>query len=206
MECLGCLGRSPEIPRRENSAYYPHRFPTTMRWTLTTWSMLTLVGADRPGIVARVTRAVYVAGGSLGEASMIRLGGNFSMMMMVSDNGSSAALREAVAQVSSDLGLRFHIDSVDGGLHRHMVPNVQIRVTGADRSGIVADVTGALAEAGFNILELESDVAGDEEHPVYIMNIQGYSERTIEDLAAAVEGLVEEGIAVDISSVETLIG
>ena len=177
-----------------------------MRWTLTTWSMLTLVGADRPGIVARVTRAVHVAGGSLGEASMIRLGGNFSMMMMVSDNGSSAALREAVAQVGSDLGLRFHIDSVDGGLHRHMVPNVQVRVTGADRSGIVADVTGALAEAGFNILELESDVAGDEEHPVYIMNIQGYSERTIEDLAAAVEGLVEEGIAVDISSVETLIG
>jgi len=95
---------------------------------------------------------------------------------------------------------------VDGGLHRHMVPNVQVRVTGADRSGIVADVTGALAEAGFNILVLESDVAGDEERPIYIMNIQGYSERTIEDLAAAVEGLVEEGIAVDISSVETLIG
>jgi len=137
---------------------------------------------------------------------MIRLGGNFSIMMMVSDNGSSAALQEAVAKVASDLGLRFHIDAVDGGLHRHMVPNVQARVTGADRSGIVADVTGALAEAGFNILELESDVAGDEERPVYIMNIQGYSERTTEDLQAAVEGLVEEGIAVDISSVETLIG
>lgn len=168
--------------------------------------MLTLVGVDRPGIVARVTRAIFEADGRLGEASMIRLGGNFTIMMMVSGDGMSAELEQAVSQVAADLELRFHMDAVAGGLHRHMVPNVQVRVTGADRSGIVADVTGALAEAGFNILELESDVAGDEERPVYIMNIQGYSERTIETLQAAVAELVEEGIAVDISSVETLIG
>lgn len=168
--------------------------------------MLTLVGADKPGIVARVTRAIFDAGGSLGEASMIRLGGNFTIMMMVSRGDSSEELGRAVSREAADLGLRFHMDAVEGGLHRHMVPNVQVRVTGADRSGIVADVTGALAEAGFNILELESDVAGDEERPVYIMNIQGYSERTIETLEASVAGLVEEGIAVDISSVETLIG
>jgi glycine cleavage system transcriptional repressor len=170
------------------------------------WNMLTLVGADRPGIVARVTRAIYRAGGSLGEASMIRLGGSFTIMMMVSGKGAAVETERAVSQVASDLDLRFHMDPVEGGLHRHMVPNVQVRVTGADRSGIVADVTGALAEAGFNILELESDVAGDEDRPVYIMNIQGYSEQTIESLQAAVSRLADEGIAVDISSVETLIG
>jgi glycine cleavage system transcriptional repressor len=156
--------------------------------------------------VARVTSAICAAGGSLGEASMIRLGGNFTIMMMVSGDGEPAALERAVSKVASDLELRFHVDPVEGGLHRHMVPNVQVRVTGADRSGIVAGVTGALAEVGFNILELESDVAGDEERPVYIMNIQGYSEGTIESLEAAVAELVEEGISVDISSVETLIG
>ena len=168
--------------------------------------MLTLVGADRPGIVARVTRAIYEAGGSLGEASMIRLGGNFTIMMMVSADGDQAELERAVSPVASALGLRFHIDQVEGGLHRHMVPNVQVRVTGADRSGIVAEVTGALADAGFNILELESDVAGDEERPVYIMNIQGYSDRTIESLRASVAMLAQQGIAIDIASVETLIG
>lgn len=170
------------------------------------WSMLTLVGGDRPGIVARVTRAIYEAGGSLGEASMIRLGGNFTIMMMVLAPESKDALEQTVAPVASELGLRFHIDPVEGGLHRHMMPNVQVRVTGADRSGIVADVTCALADAGFNILELESDVAGAAERPVYIMNIQGYSERTIEELEAAVASLAQEGITVDIVSVETLIG
>ncbi|MEW8430322.1 MAG: amino acid-binding protein, partial [gamma proteobacterium symbiont of Ctena orbiculata] len=41
------------------------------------WQMLTLVGEDQPGIVARVTDALYRGGCTLGETSMIRLGGNF---------------------------------------------------------------------------------------------------------------------------------
>ena len=168
--------------------------------------MLTLVGGDRPGIVAKVTRAIYGTGCSLGEASMIRLGGNFTIMMMVSGRCPNAELEQAVAPVAKELGLRFHIDPVEGGLHRHLVPNVQVRVTGADRAGIVAEVTGVLAQTGFNILELESDVAGTEDRPVYIMNIQGYSDETVETLQAAVAALAKEGIAVDISPVDTLIG
>jgi glycine cleavage system transcriptional repressor len=81
-----------------------------------------------------------------------------------------------------------------------------VRVVGADRAGIVAQVTGALAAVGFNILELESDVAGDPERPVYIMNIQGYSDATIEALEQAVADLGADGIAVDVAPVETLIG
>lgn len=170
------------------------------------WNMLTLVGEDRPGIVAKVTQAIFEVGCSLGEASMIRLGGNFSIMMMVSGACSENELGQALDPVARELGLRLHIDPVEGGLHRHLVPNVQVRVTGADRAGIVSDVTGALANAGFNILELESDVAGGAARPVYIMNIQGYSEQTIEALEEAVSGLVAGGISVDISAVETLIG
>jgi glycine cleavage system transcriptional repressor len=168
--------------------------------------MLTLVGEDRPGIVAKVTKAIYEAGCSLGEASMIRLGGSFTIMMMVSGDRPVADLERALRPVADDLGLRFHVDEVSGGLHRHLVPNVQVRVTGADRAGIVAEVTGALAGTGFNILELESDVAGALDRPVYIMNIQGYSDETIESLRESVAKLAEEGISVDISPVETLIG
>jgi glycine cleavage system transcriptional repressor len=173
---------------------------------VTEWSMLTLVGEDRPGIVAKVTDALYKAGCSLGEASMIRLGGNFTIMMMVSGGACPRDLDGVLAPVAAELGLRVHLDSVDGGLHRHLTPNVQVRVVGADRAGIVAQVTGALAAVGFNILELESDVAGDPRRPVYIMSIQGYSDATIEVLEQAVAGLGADGIAVDVAPVETLIG
>ena len=168
--------------------------------------MLTLVGEDRPGIVARVTDALYTVGCSLGETSMIRLGGNFTIMMMVSSNADEAALCETLRPVVEEMGLRYHVDPISGGLHRHLVPNIQVRVSGADRAGIVARVTGALAATGFNILELESDVAGSAAKPVYIMNIQGYSEVTLEALEQAVAGLAKEGIDVSISSIETLIG
>lgn len=168
--------------------------------------MLTLVGADRPGIVAGVTQAIFAAGGSLGEASMIRLGGNFTIMLMAAVEGGEARLRHALAPVAADMDLRLHIDPVAGGLHQHLIPNVQVRVTGADRAGIVAEITGALAGVGFNILELDSDVAGDPRRPVYLMHIQGYSDQPIEGLEAAVAPIRASGIAVDIAPVETLIG
>ncbi|MEO5341972.1 MAG: amino acid-binding protein, partial [Gammaproteobacteria bacterium SHHR-1] len=65
-------------------------------------------------------------------------------------------------------------------------------------------VTGALAQQGFNILELESDVAGSQERPVYILYIQGYCECPVEELEAAVSALGE--LNVDVSPIETLIG
>lgn len=168
--------------------------------------MLTLVGEDRPGIVAAVTDCLYREGWSLGEASMIRLGGNFTIMMMVTSDDGEQALERVLRPLADAMDLRLHVDAIGGGLHRHRVPNIQVRVTGADRAGIVAKVTGALAQAGFNILELESDVAGVEDNPVYIMNIQGYAEQTVEALQAAVDGLNEPDIDVSVSAVDTLIG
>ena len=86
------------------------------------------------------------------------------------------------------------------------MPNVQVRVAGADRAGIVAEVTGILAEQGFNILELDSDVAGDSERPVYIMNIQGYCDLTVESVEGSLAGLAAQGISVDVSPVDVFIG
>ncbi|MBK1720992.1 glycine cleavage system protein R [Thiocystis violacea] len=170
------------------------------------WNLLTLVGADRPGIVARVTRVLFALGCHLGEASMIRLGGNFTIMLMVSGARSEAELLAALAPVAEEMDLRIHLDPSHGGLHHHLMPNYQVRVMGADRAGIVADVTEILAEQGFNILELESDVAGDREHPLYIMNIQGYSGVTLEALRDSFSALSKRGVSVDVSPVDVLIG
>lgn len=170
---------------------------------MTNWNMLTLVGRDRPGIVAKVTEALYKNGWNLGEASMLRLGGNFTIMLMISGSGE---VESTLQPVADELGLRLHVDPIEGELHSHVVPNIQVRVVGADRAGIVAQVTGALAQAGFNILELESDVAGSAATPIYIMGIQGYSDVPVEELQQAVSGLVDQGIDVSVSGIETLIG
>ncbi|WP_297528069.1 glycine cleavage system protein R [Thiohalobacter sp.] len=170
------------------------------------WYMLTLVGEDRPGIVAKVTAALYQGGANLGEAAMMRLGGNFAIMMMVRFEGRGRELEGLLEPVVDSLGLHLHVDRIEGHLHRHVIPDVRVTVFGADRAGIVAQVTGALAEAGMNITDLQSDVGGSEAAPVYIMTIEGQAQEGIEALESALEIVAQEGIEVDIQPIETLIG
>lgn len=171
------------------------------------WYMLTLVGKDRPGIVAHVTAALYDGGCNLGEASMMRLGGNFSMMLMVDYAGKTRDLAELVEPVAESMGLHLHVDRIEGHLHQHLEPDVHISVYGADRAGIVAKVTGALAEAGLHILDLESDVAGSDEKPIYIMQIEGHAGEGIEALQSALDVVAkDDGIDVKLTPFDTMIG
>ncbi len=170
------------------------------------WHMLTLTGEDQPGIVARVTQALFERDMNLGEASMLRLGGNFTIMMMVGGDMDEQQLQQSLYGVSTDLGLSLHIDPMEGGLHRHVPPNLIVRVSGADRAGIVARVTGLLAENGFNVLDLESDVAGNADQPVYIMQIAGIATVPLESLEKALSALRADGIDVSISPIDMLVG
>ncbi|HHH89431.1 MAG TPA: amino acid-binding protein [Aliiroseovarius sp.] len=170
------------------------------------WYMLTLVGKDRPGIVAHVSAALFEGGANLGEASMMRLGGNFSMMLMVQFEGNLHALHELIDGVAESLSLHVHIDRIEGRLHDHLQPDVRISVYGADRAGIVAKVTGALAEAGLHILDLASDVAGSEAEPVYIMTIEGHAGEGIPALESALAIVKQEGIDASLEPVDIMVG
>ena len=170
------------------------------------WYMLTLIGEDKPGIVAAVTRALFDLGINLGETSMLRLGGNFTIMMMVSAAQGEAELHDRLRPVLEAQGMRLHVDPIQAHLHQHLVPNIQVTVSGADRAGIVAQVTEALAAAGFNILDLESDVAGTAQRPVYIMQIAGVADVPVEAVERALEPLRADGVDVNVSAIETYIG
>ena len=170
------------------------------------WYMLTVVGRDRPGIVGHLSSALYEGGCNLGEASMMRLGGNFTIMLMVEFAGTTKALGDLCGPVADSLGLHYHVDRIEGHLHRHLEPDVRITVYGADRAGIVARVTGALAQAGLHILDLESDVAGTDVKPIYVMHIEGHAAEGIDALRSALELVAEEGVDVQLSPVETMIG
>ncbi|MFZ5465683.1 MAG: glycine cleavage system protein R [Pseudomonadota bacterium] len=169
------------------------------------WKLLTLVGPDRAGIVAEVSRVLYGAGAELGEASMMRLGGVFTIMLMVRLPENVADLKGLLESVRNEFKLRVHVDEVGAGLHRHVDPDVRITVHGADRAGIVAEVTGALAQAGLNILDLRSDVAGSTAAPIYIMTIEGVAQQGIDAVESALAGLSKD-IRVTLSPVDIVRG
>lgn len=170
------------------------------------WYMLTLVGQDAPGIVAGVTHALAEHACNLGETSMIRLGGNFTIMMLVETQLNKHQLTELMQPVAKQLGLRLHIDSVENPDHHRIEPDVLINVYGADRVGIVAQVTERLAQAGLNILDLSSEVGGTSEQPFYIMSITGQANQGIETLEQALAELRQTGIETHLQTFELMIG
>lgn len=168
------------------------------------WSVLTLVGADRPGIVAAVSKTLFEAGCELAEASMMRLGGNFAIMLRVA-HAPKANLRGILAPVVHAMDLHLHIDEDVATEAHHVEPDVLITVYGADRAGIVAQVTTALAQAGLNIIDLETAVGGSADKPIYIMSIEGNASAGMEKLQQAVNGLAND-IEVSLMPIDTMVG
>lgn len=156
------------------------------------WFMLTLVGKDQAGIVAQVTTALYEQGCNLGEASMLRIGGNFTMMLMIEFTGKIEVLATQLQPLAEKLQLKLHFDCIEGELHHHQQSDVILTVHGADRAGIVAQVTSQLADAGLNIVDLVSDVGGCKEKPFYIMQIEGVATQGFERLEQALQTLLQQ--------------
>ncbi len=171
------------------------------------WLMLTLVGKDRPGIVAKISHALFDMKGNLGEASMTRLGGNFTIMLMVCIPERKTVVHKKLQQLCDELELFFHLDAIEAGLHQHIEPDVRISIHGADQAGIVARATDALNKAGFNILNLESDVGGSSESPIYIMHIEGVAGNGFDAVEKALQALSRENnVVARMTPIDTMVG
>ena len=131
---------------------------------------VTAVGADRPGIVAGVTRVLFEQGCNLEDTSMTILRGHFAMMLVVAvpDGLDTDALDQAVRGAVPDLlvSVRPIEDEVAGSPPGDPWA---VSVYGADRPGIVYRVASLLADRGVNIVDLSTRVIGAEDRPVYAM-------------------------------------
>jgi glycine cleavage system transcriptional repressor len=136
---------------------------------------VSVFGRDRPGIVAAVTRVLADAGCNLEDTSMTILRGHFAMMLVVTGPaeagaaGLEAGLDPVAARLDLQVGVREVTDDVTsaaGGGARYAAA-----VYGADRPGLVASVTEALAAHQVNIVDLQTRVVGEPD-PVYAMHFE----------------------------------
>ena len=122
------------------------------------WFMLSLVGLDQPRIVARLSAGLCKNGCNLGESSMGRLGNYFTIMLMIEHEGDKESLQNIISSVCAPLSLDSHLVALEDGNQQHCEPDVRISLFAEDRIGIVEDTTVPLANAGLNILHLESNL------------------------------------------------
>jgi glycine cleavage system transcriptional repressor len=138
---------------------------------------VSVVGKDRPGIVAGISEVLYRLGFNLADSSCTMLAGEFAMILIVSHPRPFSKIRlfEELKPVCDGMGMSLavrtlHADEIirqetDGEL-------CIISVYGADQPGIVYRVTRELAGRGVNIMDLNTKLIGTTEEPVYVMMLE----------------------------------
>lgn len=160
---------------------------------------VTVIGEDRPRIVATVSRVLFDAGCNLEDVSSTILRGHFSMVLIVRVPAGSNAdeLQNRFDALASDLNLVISVRPVAEAPHHVAPPTHMVSVYGADRPGIVYRITDRLAAAGVNITDLTSRVIGPDEAPVYALMLE-VAAPGAEDLQASLSEVAAE-LAIDVT-------
>jgi glycine cleavage system transcriptional repressor len=130
--------------------------------TAVTLHAITVLGHDRPGIIAETTGVLAGLGLNLEDSTMTLLRGHFAMMLISQGSVSAAEIESALAPLASDSTLSVSVREVP----QETVPPTDgtswvMTVHGGDRPGIVSSVAAEVAAVGGNITDLTTRLAGD---------------------------------------------
>jgi glycine cleavage system transcriptional repressor len=123
---------------------------------------ITVLGHDRPGIIAETTDRLADLGLNLEDSTMTLLRGHFAMMLISEGSADAAAIEQALAPLGEDGSLTVTVREVPV----EQTPATDgtswvLTVHGGDRPGIVSAVVGVVADVGGNITDLTTRLAGD---------------------------------------------
>lgn len=142
--------------------------------------LITVNGEDQPGIIAKISGLLFARGANLEDISMTLLEGQFAMMMAV-----SLPSRRTVTSILEALKLleaspwSLHCDvtvlsarAVSRSKHAARSLSHVITAFGKDRTGIVFEVSRALAGLRVNITDLDSRILGKGSKANYAMLLE----------------------------------
>ena len=163
---------------------------------------VTVVGRDRPGIVADVSAALAGLQFNLTDSTMTLLRGHFAMTLICVGEPGVAEVEGALARLTADGDLVATVREVPGdlGVGGGGTPFTLI-VHGADRLGIVAAITRVLARAGGNITDLTTRLSGS----LYLLSAEVDLPPAVdpEELMAELDDVAEQlGIDVTLRTAE----
>jgi glycine cleavage system transcriptional repressor len=122
---------------------------------------ITVLGHDRPGIIAETTSALARLGLNIEDSTMTLLRGHFAMVLVTAGEAGRDELESALAPLAQDGSLsvtvrELPVERPSGGGSAYL-----LSVHGGDRAGIVASVVGQVADVGGNITDLSTRLRGD---------------------------------------------
>ncbi len=123
---------------------------------------ITVLGHDRPGIIAETTDKLAGLGLNFEDSTMTLLRGHFAMMLICAGEAGVRDIEDALASLTIDRSLRVTVAEVpvEPGPPTGGSPWV-LTVHGGDRPGIVSAVVAEVAAVKGNITDLTTRLAGD---------------------------------------------
>ncbi len=121
--------------------------------------IITFISDDRPGLVETIANTIRKCNGNWLESKLSQLGGKFAGLILVSVPQSAAA---ALVQQLSDLeqgDISVSVTETSRETTSSDVHTVSLSIIGPDRSGIVQEVSRALAVHRINVIEMDSKVS-----------------------------------------------
>ena len=123
---------------------------------------ITVLGHDRPGIIAETTGPLAGLGLNLEDSTMTLLRGHFAMMLICEGEASGAEIESALAPLTGDGTLTVTVREVQPEQAQATEGSSWVlSVHGGDRPGIVSSVVGEVARVGGNITDLTTRLSGD---------------------------------------------
>ena len=166
---------------------------------------VTIIGKDRPGIVADAAEVLYTLGCNVEDSSCTMLGGEFAMILIVSHEKpfSKKRLEGEFAAKNTGNGLSAFIRSLkdDEVCYREPMGELcLVSVYGSDKPGIVFRITRELADRGVNITDLNTKLIGTPSEPVYVLMLEAALPQgmSADDASDLLENLKKE-LSVEIS-------
>lgn len=123
---------------------------------------VTVIGHDRPGIIAATTDGLAGLGLNIEDSTMTLLRGHFAMVLLCRGSVEAVQLEQALAPLAAggdlDVAVRPVTDEPTPGAGGSAWV---LTVHGGDRPGIVSEVVGQVAAVGGNITDLTTRLAGE---------------------------------------------
>jgi glycine cleavage system regulatory protein len=121
--------------------------------------VFTFVGADKPGLVEKLSQTVAAHGGNWLESRMSELAGQFAGIVKVEVSKEQApALRAALLGLSAQQ-LSVVVADTQGEESHAGMRHLRLRIVGNDRPGIVREVSHALASRRISVSEMDTSVS-----------------------------------------------
>lgn len=169
--------------------------------------IITAVGKDRPGMAHALAQKLAQSGCNIEDTTMTRLSGEFAMILIVSPQGISIDdLSQTLKPLETSHGLFINCRAIEDSAEDENddAPRYLLSVYGPERAGLVAQMTGVLAQQNINITDVQTRVASAGAAYIMLFEIELPTGVDAQTLTASLEDAAREiGAQVSLRAIET---